>query len=262
MSYDEPWYRYTNTASDVKDTLRVIELNVINNCNRSCSFCPHASDAYHYKHGRMSMSVVDAIVRRIKEYNFTNVISVCGYGEPLLHNRMSEIISRLDTTNGFIELMTNGDLLTLDKVNEFYRSGLDMLNVSIYDRELDDKVTRLLSNFDNKKYILRKRYDVDMPLVNRIGMLHAPQPTNTGPCYFPSYKMMIDVDGQVLLCCNDWSREETFGNILNDSIDQIWIHNMSDRRMDLIKGNRQKVCATCDVQGTLHGQESVDLFVR
>jgi len=72
----------------------------------------------------------------------------------------------------------------------------------------------------------------------------------------------VDVDGQVLLCCNDWSREETFGNLLNDSIEQVWIHNMNSRRMDLIEGNRRNACATCNVQGTLHGQESVKMFMR
>ena len=43
------------------------------------------------------------------------------------------------------------------------------------------------------------------------------------PCYFPFYKMMIDYNGDVLICSNDWKKEAPVGNISHESILDIWV---------------------------------------
>ena len=73
--------------------------------------------------------------------------------------------------------------------------------------------------------------------------------------------MIVDTTGDVLLCNNDWTRNEKFGNLLSDSIETIWLNNMHNRRMELIQGKRiHNACSTCDIHGTKYGIDSARYF--
>lgn len=256
-------YHLQDEVSDIKDTLQIVELNIMNNCNRSCSYCPHSMPSYQYVQGYMTLDTVHKIADNLLSYNYTNTVALCGYGEPTIHKNLPEIISILNRTNATIELITNGDLLTKDKIQEFFDNGLDLLNISIYDAETDNLVTNLLNNVDVSKYIIRRRYIDNQLLVDRIAIVNKVNNKTNNPCYLTSYKMMVDINGDILLCCNDWTRDEVFGNLTTESLETIWLKNMNARRMALINGNRQYgACQSCDITGTLVGENSVKMFLQ
>ena len=63
-----------------------VELSLIDVCNRKCIFCPKvdakvAPDTYQ----KMSRTIIDKIHDDLLAINFKGTISLCGYGEPLLH---------------------------------------------------------------------------------------------------------------------------------------------------------------------------------
>ena len=73
-----------------------IELSLIDVCNRTCSFCPKsdpkvAPDTFQ----KMSRNIIDKIHDQLLEIHFKGTISLCGYGEPLLHKDIGYIVQKL-----------------------------------------------------------------------------------------------------------------------------------------------------------------------
>ena len=81
-------------------------------------------------------------------------------------------------------------------------------------------------------------------------------------CYYPYYKMFVDWNGDVLFCSNDWGREIIIGNLLKQSLYDVWMSDkMKEIRDRLSKGDRSSSpCNKCSVGGTLFGQPSFDLI--
>ena len=248
----------------INETLTTVELNVIDNCNRSCDFCPQSLKTYSPK-THMSLETVERISQQINYYHYKKRISICGFGEPTLHKRINDIIQILRTTECSIEMTTNGDILTEEKVKQYFMDGLDFLSVSIYDKESDTIVSELLPRIlEPHQYIIRKRYLNDLIKVNRIEIFDKNIPLNIHkPCNIPSYKLIIDTDGTSLLCTHDWTRKLTFGNINVDSMETIWKNNLHHVRMRLLHGDRNfDPCVKCDIKGDLRGKESVNYFLN
>jgi len=105
-----------------------IELSIIDVCNRSCSFCPKsdpkvAPDTYQ----RMSMGLIEKLTNELKEMNFKGSVTLCGYGEPLLHKEVYDITKKLAEAS-FVEIVTNGDTLNAKKINQLYNSNANKEN--------------------------------------------------------------------------------------------------------------------------------------
>ena len=80
------------------------------------------------------------------------------------------------------------------------------------------------------------------------------------PCFYPFYKVLIDHDGAVLMCSNDWKKKKIYGNILKESLLKIWSsHEFNNTRKKLICGDRTSdPCRLCDVDGTMNGNKSFE----
>ena len=66
---------------------------------------------------------------------------------------------------------------------------------------------------------------------------------------------MIDWDGSVFLCPQDWQRRQTMGNIMQQEIFDIWKGPiLSKYRKRLLKGDRSlKPCNQCNSDGMVYG---------
>ena len=89
-----------------------VELSLIDVCNRKCSFCPKADekvapDTYQ----KMTRKIIDEIHDQLLEIHFKGTISLCGYGEPLLHKDINYIVKKLSNVSK-VEIITNGDVLS------------------------------------------------------------------------------------------------------------------------------------------------------
>ena len=69
-------------------------------------------------------------------------------------------------------------------------------------------------------------------------------------------------NADILFCANDWTREIIVGNLLKQSIQEIWMSKkMKEIRLRLIKGDRtHSPCSKCSVKGTLFGKPSFDIL--
>ena len=62
----------------------------------------------------------------------------------------------------------------------------------------------------------------DTPMSNRDGVIEIELLDKKDTCTDPLELLQLDYKGNVLLCCNDYYREHSFGNIGNDQIEKIW----------------------------------------
>jgi radical SAM protein with 4Fe4S-binding SPASM domain len=73
---------------------------------------------------------------------------------------------------------------------------------------------------------------------------------------------LIDWNGDIFLCPQDWQRRITMGNMMQEEIFNIWTGKiLSKYRSDLLKGNRKtSPCNSCNAQGTLLGQNHAKIW--
>lgn len=118
---------------------RKVYVEITNICNKHCSFCPNTSRAKAF----MSVKDFETIAKEISEY--TDYIYLHVKGEPLLHQRLDEILDICNEYNLKVNISTNGVLL---KQNEsiLLDKKIRQLNVSLHSFE-DSNLEKL------KKYV-------------------------------------------------------------------------------------------------------------
>lgn len=246
--------------------LVVLEISPTDLCNRTCSFCPrHNPSIYPNNNKHMSIDTAKLLNQQLKDSNFAGYICIAGYGEPLLNPAIASIIKELNYH--YLELITNADPILKNKFNipDLLALGISRILISDYD---DNKnLADLASTYANVR--IRRYIDdgadhyADYNFSNRAGTLWSIDKPIQRPCYIPSYKAMVDWNGDVLLCSHDWNKKLIFGNINEQTISSIW---MSDSfvamRKELIAGNRFKFkeCANCNVNGTIMGKQYADYW--
>jgi radical SAM protein with 4Fe4S-binding SPASM domain len=250
----------TSGVTDVFSTLKNLEINITDACNRACEFCPHSEEDYQFRTGRAQLSLFSFIAHQLVEKNYTGSIVLCGYGEPTMYKSLREAISILATTNAKIELITNGELLSKEKVKELFAVGLSVINISVYEEQYVEHARLLVEDLKPDQWLIRNRYLGQIELVNRIEIRNGIIHQKTDPCWLLAYKMLVNYNGDVMLCCNDWTRSNVYGNIYETNLWAIWSNNLQDKRLELLSGQRNGVCANCNIHGTSYGADSVAFY--
>lgn len=120
----------------------------IRRCNLSCAYCNEYDD--------FSKPVpLETILHRLELLGRLNtgVITLSG-GEPLLHPDLDDIIRGIRKNAILAGLITNGYLLTADRVRRLNDAGLDYLQISIDNVKPDDVSKKSLKVLDKKLQIL------------------------------------------------------------------------------------------------------------
>lgn len=252
--------------------LAAVEINPTELCNRTCSFCPrHDAEIYPNRNLHMSLETVKVLVKQLKAASYSGEINITGFGEPFLNKQIVDII-QICSRKFYTSVITNGDRIRADQqlLAELQYTNLDLLMVDCYDNaEQTQWFEDTLPKYTTP-YKIRNHYDtgnVDFQSYgynNRGGSLYKSNEKQNRACYLPSYKMFVDWNGDVLLCCNDWFRKtKLFGNIHICEVTKIWnCEDFAKHRRDLIKGKRSiyAACAECDVNGDKYGVESAKLW--
>ena len=117
-------------------------------CNLSCAYCNEYDD--HSK-----PVPTDEMCRRIDRLaSFgTSIITISG-GEPLLPPDLDLIIQRIRKNGMIAGLITNGYLLTAERIGRLNRAGLEHLQISIDNVQPDDVSKKSLKVLDQKLLLL------------------------------------------------------------------------------------------------------------
>lgn len=98
----------------------------------------------------------------------TGTITISG-GEPLLHPQLDDIIRAIRGNGIFTTLITNGYLLTVERIRRLNRAGLDHLQISI-DNVLPDEVSKKsLKVLDRKLEWLSRYAEFDVNINSVVG---------------------------------------------------------------------------------------------
>ena len=244
-----------------------IELSLIDVCNRKCSFCPKADDTVAPDtYQKMTMPLIDKLVKELREIKYQGSVVLCGYGEPMLHKDVYEISRKLSEVS-FVEIVTNGDTLTKKKIKELYNANVNKVLVSLYDGPEQVEKFKKMSDeaqVPNDFVILRHRWhdenqDFGLKLTNRAGTIKVGKQydvDNFSFCYYPSYSFLIDWNGDIFLCPQDWQRRRAMGNMMLENIFDIWTGKIiTNYRKNLLKGKRcNSPCSECNAEGTVLGK--------
>tara|TARA_B100000941_G_scaffold289778_1_gene269947 strand:- start:1071 stop:1949 length:879 start_codon:yes stop_codon:yes gene_type:complete len=245
-----------------------IELSLIDVCNRSCSFCPKSDESIAPNtYQKMEEVLINKLCEDLKKINFKGAFCLCGYGEPLLHKDHVKIINMLSKV-GAVEIITNGDTLNKERLIELYNSNASRVLISLYDGE--EQISKFkkmieISKIPKDFVILRDRWysdkkDFGVKLTNRVGTIsigNQEQVNINQTCFYTSYQVLIDWNGDVFLCPQDWQRRVTMGNIMQESFFDIWNGTVLNRfRKSHLKGDRSiSPCNKCNATGTVYGEK-------
>ncbi len=78
--------------------------------------------------------------------------------------------------------------------------------------------------------------------------IHGQKIEKVNVCPFPFYKLIINPDGEVTLCCADWKRKLVVGNLSNESFERIWNGKiLREFWCNMLKGkkNQYEMCKKC-----------------
>ena len=249
-----------------KTTLSSIELNPIDICNRTCSFCPRGIGFENTK-SQMSIETVESINKSLREMDYRGTITFAGFGEPLLLKSIKKHVQTLGNGVQYkqIKIITNGDYLTPELAGELVGAGVNCIKVSMYDKDDTEYFESFLSEYEDVERIYKHYYD-GLPSeveINRNDIWKKPPVLKIErACYLPFYKMFINWNGDVGLCSNDWNVVETFGNVNDKPIYEIWESDYMAAYRKMLMANKRVAspCISCDVNGQVLGKESFDYF--
>jgi MoaA/NifB/PqqE/SkfB family radical SAM enzyme len=143
------------------NALKRVYVEATNKCNLNCSTCMR--NVWDVKFGHMTEETFECILASFQDLPNKPELFFGGYGEPLSHPRILDMIQRAKGLGHRVSLITNGTLLTEQVAYRLIELKLDMLWVSMdgaspecyMDVRLGDALPRIIENL---KYLQVQKY--------------------------------------------------------------------------------------------------------
>jgi MoaA/NifB/PqqE/SkfB family radical SAM enzyme len=141
----------------------LVHIIPIRRCNLSCTYCNEFDD--------FSKPVpLEEMFRRIDKLGEmgTAIITISG-GEPLLHPELDAVIGRIRKNGAMAGMITNGYLLTADRIEKLNRAGLEYLQISIDNAMPDEVSKKSLKVLDQKLKLLAEHAEFQVNINSVLG---------------------------------------------------------------------------------------------
>src|SRR5438309_4871566 len=159
-------------AKGLADTGHPILAHVIpmRRCNLACTYCNEYDDVSK----PVDLQVMYQRLDRLADLG-TTIITISG-GEPLLHPDLDLIVAHVRRRGMIAGMITNGYLLTGDRIGRLNRAGLEHLQISI-DNVMPDQVSKKsLKVLDKKLQLLAEHAEFHVNINSVVGGgIHTPQ---------------------------------------------------------------------------------------
>src|SRR5204863_4271630 len=120
----------------------------VRRCNLSCTYCNEYDDFSPPVPENLMLERVDHLAR------LGLTVLVISGGEPLLHPQLDNIITHARRRGMLTGLISNGYLLTVDRIKQLNKAGLDHLQISIDNINPDEVSKKSLKVLDKKLQML------------------------------------------------------------------------------------------------------------
>ena len=152
-------------AKGLLSTDHPVQVHIIpmRRCNLSCAYCNEYDD--------FSDPVpLEEMYRRIDKLAVlgTTLVTISG-GETLLHPQLDDIIRRIRSHGMIAGMITNGYLLTPQRIQQLNAAGLDHLQISIDNVKPDEVSKKSLKVLDKKLQWLREHAEFHVNINSVIG---------------------------------------------------------------------------------------------
>src|SRR5580700_7060264 len=135
----------------------------IRRCNLACTYCNEYDDFSK----PVPTETMIARVNRLADLG-TSILTLSG-GEPMLHPDLDEIIAEMRRRGVVAGMITNGYLLTPERVRRLNRAGLDHLQISIDNVMPDDVSKKSLKVLDKKLQVLAEHAEFHVNINSVVG---------------------------------------------------------------------------------------------
>lgn len=236
-----------------------VEIETVNRCNGTCTFCPVSKGNDTRELKKMSPGLFVSIIDQLAEINYSGKLALFSNNEPFLDDTIIEKhkYAREKLPHASMHLFTNGTLLNIEKFTQIVQY-LDELVIDNYQQELQlirpcREITDYCEDHPELKkkvsIVLRKRDEV---LSNRGGDAPNRDDCVSYPdarCVLPFKQLIIRPDGKVSLCCNDPLGRNTLADLTKEPLLGAWNNDRFRMvRKCLYKGRKEwKHCESCDV---------------
>lgn len=135
----------------------------VRRCNLACKYCNEFDDFSQPVPTELMFRRVD----KLAELG-TSVITVSG-GEPLLHPELDAVISRIRHHGMVAGMITNGYLITAERIRRLNQAGLEWLQISIDNVTPDEVSKKSLKVLDKKLELLAEHADFHVNINSVVG---------------------------------------------------------------------------------------------
>ncbi len=263
---------------------KTVRIETTNHCQADCVFCPRSTIGR--AKGNMKQDLFETVVKQCVQGG-VRLVHLHGYGEPLIDKQLPERI-RYCKEAGIpkVKIFTNGDLLRGDLAQRLLNCGLDEIKISI-DGSDGEEFNKLRIGLNHAKVLenvkefrrLRDQAGRSKPVivaatcqtsnrdqtktmldgvVDRIDFTHihnwggalgdAEARRVRKPCDRLWRTMTVLVNGDIALCCLDYSGKEVLGNVNDNTMIDIWNNARYNELRQLHRESRQDeipLCSNC-----------------
>ena len=208
--------------------LKVYQIETTNACNLTCSFCPKFTDWNQRRIGFMDPALVERV-----DWSATEYTEVQFTGEPTLHKELRAIIESIKKHGVRVGFSTNGTF------KERLSDVLDIADiVTVNDDDYRDPVfvdrpnvvvQQLGVTFGIEDYSRKKIHNETLP-----------------GCTTPWNYVSIHYNGDVVPCCKDHSGVVVYGNLYEQTFEEI--ENSETRKKflaSIVNNKRNGLCEYC-----------------
>src|SRR5271168_1947730 len=135
----------------------------IRRCNLSCTYCNEYDDFSK----PVAVETMVSRINRLADLG-TSILTLSG-GEPLLHPELDLIIAAMRRRGVLACMITNGYLLTPERVRRLNQAGLDHMQISIDNVKPDDVSKKSLKVLDKKLQILAEHAEFHVNINSVVG---------------------------------------------------------------------------------------------
>ena len=248
---------------------RHIFIETTANCNLSCEYCPREK-----RKEDMDFGLFKEIIDECSGYG-PRSFSLHLFGEPLLYPHIIEAINYIKAKNKrhTILLTTNGTVL-----NKFARrlleSGVDRIIWSWrkLNNEFSSETMEVLKTIGMVRILIEETPKEEFEKWSKFPRVEIKHLHNYGghidttkwgiqtstkggiryPCYHLFFAPAIRWNGEITICCNDPSGQESIGNFCNGAtLAKVWkSRSMEEIREGHLRGQYKGLCVNCNVWKT------------
>jgi len=186
--------------------------------------------------------IVYHVLDTASSWGYRGKIAFHTYNEPGIDPRLFMLIAyaKEKCPDSYVLIMSSGFYLDENLLDEYKDVGANEMILSAYSSKDYERFTSFKTNI--KLTIQKPELDDRLDIYSRRELLL------NKVCSAPYSELMITREGYVGLCCLDWKRENVFGSLHNQALEEVLgSEKMQVAYENLIEGRRGfNICRRCD----------------